>query len=238
MSEIPRMRTLPVPALRPLVQRASAQQSKTGQPVRFEITEQSRDTVDTYLAAAGSKIGPWLFPGRRGHHLTTPGAERTRSALLPMSGAGQKPTAWPVRSVAAGLLASAHFKTPPRPSGGYRCVACQTDCYAPGWYPSSNIYLTAAALEPQEVMAMQKSMRYEPSALDKSDGLGRRAFLSKAGGTALAAPVVTSLIISAGATPAFAKSPYGNSGRGPKPKSGHHKQWKIKEKTRGKSAKR
>jgi hypothetical protein len=104
--------------------------------------------------------------------------------------------------------------------------------------PSSNISLTAAALETQEVMAMRNSMRHEPTAFDKADSLGRRAFLSKAGNTALAVPVATSLIISAGATPAFAKSPYGNSGRGPKPKSGHHKQWKIKEKTRGKSAKR
>jgi hypothetical protein len=94
-------------------------------------------------------------------------------------------------------------------------------------------------------MAMQKSMRYEPSALDKSDGLGRRAFLSKAGGTALAAPVVTSLIISAGATPAFAKSPYGNSGHSHKAKSGRHKKkfgrhkgWKIKKRFGYKSAKR
>jgi integrase len=53
------------------VQRASVQQRKTSRPVRFEITEQSRDAVDTYLAAAGSKFGPWLFPGRRGRPLTT-----------------------------------------------------------------------------------------------------------------------------------------------------------------------
>lgn len=53
------------------VQRATVQQSKTGRPVRFEITEQSRDAVDAYLAAAGRKPGPWLFPGRRGRPLTT-----------------------------------------------------------------------------------------------------------------------------------------------------------------------
>ena len=84
---------------------------------------------------------------------------------------------------------------------------------------------------------MRNTMRHEPTASDKADSLGRRAFLSKAGETALAVPVATSLIVSAGATPAFAKSPYGNSGNGPKPKSGHHKKWKIK-KTKDKSAKR
>ena len=34
------------------VQRASVQQRKTGRSVRFEITEQTRDAVDAYLATA------------------------------------------------------------------------------------------------------------------------------------------------------------------------------------------
>lgn len=93
---------------------------------------------------------------------------------------------------------------------------------------------------------MRNPMRHEPMAFDKADSLGRRAFLSKAGNTALAVPVATSLIISAGATPALAKSPYGKSGHSHKPKSGRHKGWKsghhkggkIKKKTGHKSAKR
>jgi hypothetical protein len=104
--------------------------------------------------------------------------------------------------------------------------------------PSSNISLTAAALETQEVMAMRSSMRHEPTAFDKADSLGRRAFLSKAGNTALAVPVATSLIISASTTPALAKSPYGKSGHSHKATSGRHKGWKIKKKTGYKSGKR
>jgi integrase len=39
------------------IQRATVQQRKIGRPVRFEITEQSRDAVDTYLASAKRKGG-------------------------------------------------------------------------------------------------------------------------------------------------------------------------------------
>src|SRR3546814_3567127 len=40
-------------------------------PVRFEITEQTRDAVDAYLASTERKSGLWLFPGRRGQPMTT-----------------------------------------------------------------------------------------------------------------------------------------------------------------------
>src|SRR3546814_10360143 len=46
-------------------QRATVQQRKTGRPVRFEITEQTRDAVDAYLASTARKSTLWLFPGRR-----------------------------------------------------------------------------------------------------------------------------------------------------------------------------
>jgi integrase len=46
--------------------RATVRQRKTGQPVRFELTEQTRDAVDNYLSAAGKKAVDFLFPGRRG----------------------------------------------------------------------------------------------------------------------------------------------------------------------------
>lgn len=52
-------------------QRAIVQQRKTGRPVRFEITEQTRDAVDAYLAATKMKLGQWLFPGRRSQPMTT-----------------------------------------------------------------------------------------------------------------------------------------------------------------------
>ena len=46
--------------------RATVRQKKTGQPVRFELTEQTRQAVDDYLRAAKKKPGEFLFPGRRG----------------------------------------------------------------------------------------------------------------------------------------------------------------------------
>ena len=46
--------------------RATVRQKKTGQPVRFELTEQTRQAVDDYVRAAGRKPGEFLFAGRRG----------------------------------------------------------------------------------------------------------------------------------------------------------------------------
>src|SRR5438874_3971249 len=46
------------------VDRATVRQKKTGQPVRFELTEQTREAVDDYLRAAGKHPGEFLFSGR------------------------------------------------------------------------------------------------------------------------------------------------------------------------------
>ena len=46
--------------------RATVRQKKTGQPVKFEMTEQTREAIDNYLAAAGKKPGEFTFDGRRG----------------------------------------------------------------------------------------------------------------------------------------------------------------------------
>jgi integrase len=48
------------------VDRASVRQKKTGQSVRFEMTEQTREAVDSYLGAGNKKPGEFLFGGRRG----------------------------------------------------------------------------------------------------------------------------------------------------------------------------
>src|SRR5262245_33910969 len=47
------------------VDRATVRQKKTGLPVRFELTEQTRQSVDDYLRAAGKQPGEFLFTGRR-----------------------------------------------------------------------------------------------------------------------------------------------------------------------------
>jgi integrase len=46
------------------IDRATVRQKKTGRPVRFEITDQTRQAVDDYLKAAGKKCGEFLFDGR------------------------------------------------------------------------------------------------------------------------------------------------------------------------------
>ena len=53
--------------------RASVRQRKTGRPVRFELTEQTRHSIDGYLALARLGPGDYVFRGRRGgeHCLTT-----------------------------------------------------------------------------------------------------------------------------------------------------------------------
>ncbi len=48
------------------IDRATVRQRKTGRPVKFEITEQTRLAVDDYLKASKKKLGDFLFVGRRG----------------------------------------------------------------------------------------------------------------------------------------------------------------------------
>jgi integrase len=54
------------------VDRATVRQKKTGRPVRFELTEQTRQAVDDYIKAAGKRPGDFLFTGRRPGQSMTP----------------------------------------------------------------------------------------------------------------------------------------------------------------------
>ncbi len=45
--------------------RATVRQRKTGRPVRFELTEQTRQAIDDYIRLVGKKSGEFLFTGRR-----------------------------------------------------------------------------------------------------------------------------------------------------------------------------
>jgi integrase len=55
------------------IDRATIRQRKTGRPVKFELTEQTREAVDGYLRASGKKPGEFLFTSRRdkGRCMTT-----------------------------------------------------------------------------------------------------------------------------------------------------------------------
>jgi integrase len=47
------------------IDRATVRQRKTGRPVRFEITEQTRQAIDDHLKATGKGPGNFLFTGGR-----------------------------------------------------------------------------------------------------------------------------------------------------------------------------
>lgn len=47
------------------IERATVCQKKTSRPVRFEITEQTRQAVDDYLSVANRKRGDFLFAAQR-----------------------------------------------------------------------------------------------------------------------------------------------------------------------------
>ena len=54
------------------VERATVRQRKTRRPVKFELTEQTRQAVEDYLRASGKKPGEFLFSGRQqGDHCMT-----------------------------------------------------------------------------------------------------------------------------------------------------------------------
>jgi len=55
------------------VDRASVHQKKTGRPVRFELTEQTRQAVDDYIRTASKKPGEFMFTACRmqKHCMTT-----------------------------------------------------------------------------------------------------------------------------------------------------------------------
>jgi len=57
-----------VSAHRYALDRASVRQRKTGRPVKFEITEPTREAIEAYLRSTEKRHGDYLFSGRRGHN--------------------------------------------------------------------------------------------------------------------------------------------------------------------------
>ena len=54
------------------IDRATVRQRKTGRPVRFELTEQTRQAVDGYLKVSRKKPGEFLFTGPKSGRSMTP----------------------------------------------------------------------------------------------------------------------------------------------------------------------
>lgn len=59
--------------------RATVRQKKTGRPVKFELTESTRQAIDEYLRLTGKKSGEYLFTGRS---LSGPMTTRQYARLL------------------------------------------------------------------------------------------------------------------------------------------------------------
>ena len=74
------------------IDRATVRQRKTGRPVRFALTEQTRQAVDDYLQAATKKPGAFLFASRRGidRSITTRQYARLVSAWIASIGLDTK----------------------------------------------------------------------------------------------------------------------------------------------------
>lgn len=81
------------------IDRATIRQRKTGRPVKFELTEQTREAVDGSLRASGKKPGELLFTSRRdkGRCMTTRQSARLVSEWI--AGIGLDPKLFGTRSL-------------------------------------------------------------------------------------------------------------------------------------------
>jgi integrase len=81
------------------IDRANVRQRKTGRPVRFELTEVTRQALDDYLRISSRKVGQCLFPGRGApdRHLTT--RQYARLVCQWVSGIGLDPLKYATHSM-------------------------------------------------------------------------------------------------------------------------------------------
>ena len=81
------------------IDRATVRQRKTGRPVKFGITEHTRQAIDDYLRATGKRPGDFLFTGRRGNErcLTTRQYARLLSEWI--AGIGLDPSLFGTHSI-------------------------------------------------------------------------------------------------------------------------------------------
>jgi len=68
--------------------RATVRQRKTGRPVKFELTEQTREAIDAHVRASGKRGGDYVFDGRGEgmQHLSTRQYARLVSDWVALAG--------------------------------------------------------------------------------------------------------------------------------------------------------
>jgi len=81
------------------VDRATVRQKKTGRPVKFEITEQTRQSVDAYLNACRKKPGDFVFTGRRGPNNSLTTRQYARLLAEWIAGIGLDPSLFGTHSI-------------------------------------------------------------------------------------------------------------------------------------------
>ncbi len=81
------------------IDRATVRQRKTGRPVKFEITEQTRQAVDNGLEATGKRPGEFLFSGRRGKGGCLSTRQYARLLSEWIAGIGLDPTLFGTHSI-------------------------------------------------------------------------------------------------------------------------------------------
>ena len=72
--------------------RAIVRQRKTGRPVKFELTDQTRQSIDDYLKSRWKRTGEFLFPSRQrpGRNLSTRQYARLLSQWVASTGLDPK----------------------------------------------------------------------------------------------------------------------------------------------------
>ncbi len=81
------------------VERATVRQRKTGRPVKFEITEQTRQAVDDYLKAVQKLPGEFLFTGRCGEERGLSTRQYARLLSEWIAGIGLDPSLFGTHSI-------------------------------------------------------------------------------------------------------------------------------------------
>jgi integrase len=74
------------------VDRGTVCQKKTGMPVRFELSEQTREAVDSYIQAANKKPGEFLFASRHNPNRCTTTRQYARLVSSWVAGIGLDPS--------------------------------------------------------------------------------------------------------------------------------------------------
>src|SRR5215472_10246282 len=106
------------------VDRATVRQKKTGQPGRFEMTEQTREAVDSYIAAADKMPGEFLFCGRRGRDRLMTTRQYSRLVSQWIAGIGLDPRFFGTHSLRRTKATLIYRRT-----GNLRAVQLLLGCY-------------------------------------------------------------------------------------------------------------